>query len=116
MASPSHDARWQFWIDRGGTFTDIVGKRPDGTLVTHKLLSENPEQYRDAAVAGIRHLLGLALGEPITPQQVACVKMGTTVVSPRLTNFIIGLAWCEALTWVKPASRARRAAAASCAV
>jgi 5-oxoprolinase (ATP-hydrolysing) len=69
--------RWQFWIDRGGTFTDIVGKRPDGTLVTHKLLSENPEQYRDAAVAGIRHLLGLTEGEPITPEFVACVKMGT---------------------------------------
>ena len=60
-------ARWQFWIDRGGTFTDIVGRRPDGSLVTHKLLSENPEQYRDAAVAGIRHLLGLAPDEPITP-------------------------------------------------
>jgi hypothetical protein len=59
--------RWQFWIDRGGTFTDVVGRRPDGTLVTHKLLSENPEQYRDAAVAGIRHLLGLKAGEPITP-------------------------------------------------
>ena len=76
--------RWQFWIDRGGTFTDIVGKRPDGTLVTHKLLSENPEQYRDAAVAGIRHLLGLAAGEPITPRQVACVKMGTTVATNAL--------------------------------
>ena len=49
-----HSTRWQFWIDRGGTFTDIVGKRPDGSLVTHKLLSENPEQYRDAAVAGRR--------------------------------------------------------------
>ena len=59
--------RWQFWIDRGGTFTDVVGRRPDGSLVTHKLLSENPEQYRDAAVAGIRHLLGLGDGEPITP-------------------------------------------------
>ena len=45
--------RWQFWIDRGGTFTDVVGRRPDGALVTHKLLSDNPEQYRDAAVAGI---------------------------------------------------------------
>ena len=56
-------SRWQFWIDRGGTFTDIVAKRPDGSLVTHKLLSENPEQYRDAAVAGIRHLLGLKPGE-----------------------------------------------------
>ncbi len=84
MASHVPDARWQFWIDRGGTFTDIVGKRPNGTLVTHKLLSENPEQYRDAAVAGIRHLLGLAPGEPITAQQVACVKMGTTVATNAL--------------------------------
>ncbi len=78
------DSRWQFWIDRGGTFTDVVGKRPDGWLVTHKLLSENPEQYRDAAVAGIRHLLGLQAGEPVTPEQVACVKMGTTVATNAL--------------------------------
>ena len=77
-------ARWQFWIDRGGTFTDVVGKRPDGTLVTHKLLSDNPEQYRDAAVAGIRHLLGLASCEPISPAQVECVKMGTTVATNAL--------------------------------
>ena len=76
--------RWQFWIDRGGTFTDIVGRRPDGRLVTHKLLSENPERYRDAAVAGIRHLLGLKPGEPVTPAQVACVKMGTTVATNAL--------------------------------
>ena len=80
--------RWQFWIDRGGTFTDVVGKRPnaDGTftLVTHKLLSENPEQYKDAAVAGIRHLLGLKPGEPVTPDRVACVKMGTTVATNAL--------------------------------
>jgi len=82
--TPNTPARWQFWIDRGGTFTDVVGKRPDGTLVTHKLLSENPEQYRDAAVAGIRHLLGLRPGEPITPQQVECVKMGTTVATNAL--------------------------------
>ncbi|MFM2450278.1 MAG: hypothetical protein RIS44_2728 [Pseudomonadota bacterium] len=75
---------WQFWIDRGGTFTDLVGKKPDGTLVTHKLLSENPEQYRDAAVAGIRHLLGLKKGEPITPDLVECVKMGTTVATNAL--------------------------------
>ncbi|WP_439607848.1 hydantoinase B/oxoprolinase family protein [Hydrogenophaga sp.] len=77
-------SRWQFWIDRGGTFTDIVAKRPDGTLITHKLLSENPEQYRDAAVAGIRHLLGLKTGEPVTPAQVECVKMGTTVATNAL--------------------------------
>ena len=77
-------SRWQFWIDRGGTFTDVVGKRPDGTLVTHKLLSENPEQYKDAAVAGIRHLLGLKPGEPVTPALVECVKMGTTVATNAL--------------------------------
>ncbi len=77
-------ARWQFWIDRGGTFTDIVARRPDGSLVTHKLLSENPEQYSDAAVAGIRHLLGLAPGECVTPEVVDCVKMGTTVATNAL--------------------------------
>jgi len=81
--APAPD-RWQFWIDRGGTFTDVVGKRPDGRLVTHKLLSENPEQYRDAAVAGIRHLLGLKAHEPITPVLVECVKMGTTVATNAL--------------------------------
>ncbi|MDP2819603.1 MAG: hydantoinase B/oxoprolinase family protein [Polaromonas sp.] len=75
---------WQFWIDRGGTFTDVVGKKPDGSLVTHKLLSENPEQYRDAAVAGIRHLLGLKAGEPIQAEVVDCVKMGTTVATNAL--------------------------------
>jgi 5-oxoprolinase (ATP-hydrolysing) len=76
--------RWQFWIDRGGTFTDIVAKKPDGALLTHKLLSENPEQYRDAAVAGIRHLLGLKAGEPITAERVESVKMGTTVATNAL--------------------------------
>ena len=87
-AQPTTPRRWQFWIDRGGTFTDLVGKRPnpDGTftLVTHKLLSDNPEHYRDAAVAGIRHLLGLAADAPITPEQVECVKMGTTVATNAL--------------------------------
>jgi 5-oxoprolinase (ATP-hydrolysing) len=86
MTSQTHSlpSRWQFWIDRGGTFTDIVARRPDGSLVTHKLLSENPEQYRDAAVAGIRHLLGLKAGEPVTPEVVECVKMGTTVATNAL--------------------------------
>jgi 5-oxoprolinase (ATP-hydrolysing) len=77
-------ARWQFWIDRGGTFTDIVGRAPGGALVTVKLLSENPEQYADAAVEGIRRLLGLKAGEPISPTQVECVKMGTTVATNAL--------------------------------
>ena len=75
---------WQFWIDRGGTFTDIVARRPDGQLVTHKLLSENPEQYRDAAVAGIRHLLGVAAGAAIPAGRVDAVKMGTTVATNAL--------------------------------
>jgi len=76
--------RWQFWIDRGGTFTDVVGRRPDGELVNHKLLSDNPEHYRDAAVAGIRHLLGLSPGAPVTSERVECIKMGTTVATNAL--------------------------------
>ena len=83
ISKPGGD-RWQFWIDRGGTFTDIVAKKPDGSLITHKLLSENPEQYRDAAVAGIRHLLGLKAGEPVSADVVDCVKMGTTVATNAL--------------------------------
>jgi 5-oxoprolinase (ATP-hydrolysing) len=75
---------WEFWIDRGGTFTDVIGRRPDGKLVTHKLLSENPEAYRDAAVAGIRHLLGFAPDAPIPPGQIGAVKMGTTVATNAL--------------------------------
>ena len=75
---------WQFWIDRGGTFTDIVARRPDGQLATHKLLSENPEQYRDAAVAGIRHLLGLAQGDAVPADAIEAVKMGTTVATNAL--------------------------------
>lgn len=78
------DQRWQFWIDRGGTFTDIVARKPDGTLLTHKLLSENPEQYKDAAVAGIKRLLGLQPGETISPEVVEAVKMGTTVATNAL--------------------------------
>ncbi|WP_296949679.1 hydantoinase B/oxoprolinase family protein [uncultured Massilia sp.] len=75
---------WQFWIDRGGTFTDIVARRPDGALVTHKLLSEHPERYRDAAVAGIRHLLGLAEGAALPAGAIEAVKMGTTVATNAL--------------------------------
>ena len=78
------DKRWQFWIDRGGTFTDIVARRPDGSLTTHKLLSENPEQYKDAAVAGIKRLLGLDKNATISPELVEAVKMGTTVATNAL--------------------------------
>ena len=76
--------RWEFWIDRGGTFTDVVGRRPDGRLVTEKLLSHAPGRYRDAAVAGIRRMLGLAPGEPVPPERVEVVKMGTTVATNAL--------------------------------
>jgi 5-oxoprolinase (ATP-hydrolysing) len=74
---------WEFWIDRGGTFTDIVARRPDGTLKVHKLLSENPERYRDAAVAGIRELMGLD-ADAAPGDRVAAVKMGTTVATNAL--------------------------------
>ncbi|PCG81795.1 5-oxoprolinase [Streptomyces sp. WZ.A104] len=76
--------RWEFWIDRGGTFTDVVGRRPDGHLVTRKLLSHDPERYDDAAVAGIRLLLGLEPGEPVPADRVAAVRMGTTVATNAL--------------------------------
>ena len=76
--------RWQFWIDRGGTFTDVVARRPDGGIITHKLLSENPEHYRDAALAGIRHLLGIEAGAPIPGEHIEAVKMGTTVATNAL--------------------------------
>ena len=75
---------WEFWIDRGGTFTDVIGRRPDGGLVTHKLLSENPEAYSDAAVQGIRHLLGLPQGTAIPSARISAVKMGTTVATNAL--------------------------------
>src|SRR5208337_376228 len=76
--------QWEFWIDRGGTFTDVIGRRPDGTLVAHKLLSENPEAYGDAAVQGIRELLGLRRGDPIPIERISMLKIGTTVATNAL--------------------------------
>ncbi len=70
---------WSFWIDRGGTFTDVIGRRPDGKIITHKLLSENPQQYADATLQGIRDLMGWEDAEPIPSQHIREVKMGTTV-------------------------------------
>ncbi len=75
---------WKIWVDRGGTFTDIVAKSPTGRLISHKLLSENPERYKDAAVQGIRDLLGLEAGAPIPPNTIEHVKMGTTVATNAL--------------------------------
>ncbi len=77
-------SKWQFWIDRGGTFTDIVARHPDGQLSTHKLLSENPGRYRDAAIAGIKTVLGIPLNAPIPTGMVEAVKMGTTVATNAL--------------------------------
>lgn len=79
-----HKALWQFWIDRGGTFTDIVAYTPDGEYRTHKLLSENPERYKDAALQGIRELLDLGSDETIPSHQIHSVKMGTTVATNAL--------------------------------
>ncbi|MEV4006654.1 hydantoinase B/oxoprolinase family protein [Actinomadura sp. NPDC049753] len=77
-------ARWEFWIDRGGTFTDVVARRPDGALVTHKLLSEDRDRYQDAALAGIRHLLGVAPGARVPAELIAGVRLGTTVATNAL--------------------------------
>lgn len=76
--------QWHFWIDRGGTFTDIVARAPDGTLHSAKLLSENPEAYEDAALEGIRRLLGVEAHAPIPAGRIATVKMGTTVATNAL--------------------------------
>ncbi len=78
------DAKWDFWIDRGGTFTDVIGRDPQGRFHPRKLLSQNPQAYRDAAIQGIRDLLGLAPGELIPPRLIGEVKMGTTVATNAL--------------------------------
>ncbi|HEY9602485.1 MAG TPA: hydantoinase/oxoprolinase family protein, partial [Allocoleopsis sp.] len=83
-ASLPGENRWQFWIDRGGTFTDIVARRPDGQLIIHKLLSENPERYTDAPVQGIRDILGIPADAPIPADRIEVVKMGTTVATNAL--------------------------------
>jgi 5-oxoprolinase (ATP-hydrolysing) len=84
MSQTTSSPRWQFWIDRGGTFTDIVARRPDGSIATHKLLSDNPDYYRDAALAGMRHVLGIASHAPIPVERIAAVHMGTTVATNAL--------------------------------
>jgi len=84
VATSGGTGRWQFWIDRGGTFTDIVAQRPTGELVVHKLLSENPDRYADAPLQGIREILGLAPDAPIPAAHIDCVKMGTTVATNAL--------------------------------
>ena len=76
--------QWDFWVDRGGTFTDIVARKPDGTLVTHKLLSENPAHYKDAALQGMRDLLGLSPNTPLHTGAIRAVKMGTTIATNAL--------------------------------
>ncbi len=77
-------AGWRFWIDRGGTFTDIVARNPDGAILTHKLLSEAPDRYADAALQGIRDLLGVPAGAPIPASRIDSVRMGTTVATNAL--------------------------------
>ena len=78
------DGKWDFWVDRGGTFTDVVARTPDGEIKARKLLSENPEAYEDAALQGIREFLGLAAGDPIPSERINAVKMGTTVATNAL--------------------------------
>src|SRR5919108_3507837 len=84
MSQTPSPPRWHFWIDRGGTFTDIVARRPDGSIATHKLLSDNPDHYRDAALAGIRQVLGIGPNVAIPVERIAAVHMGTTVATNAL--------------------------------
>ena len=84
VSEVNKDNAWQFYIDRGGTFTDVIGRDSQGELHTCKLLSENPERYTDAALAGIRQLLGLKAEEPLPAHRIAAVKMGTTVATNAL--------------------------------
>src|SRR5688572_19495491 len=84
MVESEGAAGWQFWIDRGGTFTDVVARAPEGAIRVHKLLSDNPEQYEDAALEGIRQLLHLRPEQPIPASAIDAVKMGTTVATNAL--------------------------------
>ena len=83
-AGGENDGKWEFWIDRGGTFTDVVARRPDGEIVVHKLLSENPDLYRDSSVQGIKDVLGVSGDAQIPVNSIAAVKMGTTVATNAL--------------------------------
>ena len=83
-SNPIASSQWQFWIDRGGTFTDIVAQRPDGSKVIHKLLSENADRYPDAPLQGIRELMGIPSDVPLPADQIAVIKMGTTVATNAL--------------------------------
>ena len=78
------DDKWEFWIDRGGTFTDVVARQPGGEIIVHKLLSENPERYRDSSIQGIKDILGVEQGDSIPVSKIAAVKMGTTVATNAL--------------------------------
>lgn len=82
--NPAKNKKWQFWIDRGGTFTDIAAVSPQDQITTRKLLSENPEQYPDAALEGIRRVLGLASHAAIPGHMIDVVKMGTTIATNAL--------------------------------
>ena len=83
-SNPIASSQWQFWIDRGGTFTDIVAQRPDGSKVIYKLLSENADRYPDAPLQGIRELMGIPSDAPLPADQIAVIKMGTTVATNAL--------------------------------
>ena len=84
MVNTSANLKWHFWIDRGGTFTDVVAKNVKGELIVHKLLSENPQSYPDAALQGIRDVLGVSINAALPAEAIACVRMGTTVATNAL--------------------------------
>ena len=80
----SGKGKWEFWIDRGGTFTDVVARRPNGEVLVHKLLSDNPEQYRDSSIQGIKDILGVTNDDTLPIDEISAIKMGTTVATNAL--------------------------------
>ena len=84
MAGRASDGKWHFWVDRGGTFTDVVGLNPQGQILARKLLSDNPGVYDDAAIEAMRGLLDVPAGAPIPAERIAAVRMGTTVATNAL--------------------------------
>ena len=84
MLNKSKNKRWDFWIDRGGTFTDIVARDPDGNIFTDKMLSENAQLYADAGIEGIKRFLKVPHEVKIPTSTINSIKMGTTVATNAL--------------------------------
>ena len=102
MSAEVETQGWQFWVDRGGTFTDVVGRAPDGRLVSHKVLSENPERYRDAAIQGVREILGLDRDAAIPAERIDAVILHP-VFGFTIFLVLMGIIFQSLFAWADPA-------------